>query len=224
MIKKILSIVSLTLIVTFNSNAQTVQDIFNTNIPVTWFGIDYSHVKIVGTINQFGGKTPVTATELHDTYYTEWNHLILDEPEKYDIAKMINRRGAIKDIGMITALNAASSMDSVEVAATPYYSQEQIQKFVSAYPIENKKGIGLVFIAECMNKSYGGAYYHVVFFKIDTKEILLQERVQGMVMGVGIRNYWAGSYLSVIDYIKDDRYPKWKKRYGASSNATEPKW
>ena len=224
MIKKILSIAGFALAFICSSQAQTIQDIFNPNIPVTWFGIDYSHVKIVGTINEFGGKTPVTSTELHDKYYGEWNQLILDEPEKYNIAKMIRRPGVVKDIKMITALNAASSMDSIEAAATPYYTREQIQEFVSAYPIENKKGIGLVFIAECMNKSYGGAYYHVVFFKMDTKEILLQDRMQGTVMGVGLRNYWAGSYLSVIDYVKDDRFPQWKKRYGSSTTTTEPKW
>ena len=216
MIKKSLTILGFVLVsVCSTSKAQTVQDIFNPSYPVTWLGIDYSHAKIIGSVSKFGGNTPVTKAELHDKYYGEWNQLILDEPTKFDIAKMISRKSIVKDISMVTALNAASSMDSVEVATT-FYSQEQIQQYVSAYPIENKSGIGVIFITECMNKSYGGAYYHVVFFKMDTKEILLQQRVQGLVQGSGIRNYWSNTYFDVMEYIRDEQMPRWKKRYGAS--------
>lgn len=223
MIKIILSSLFL-LSVCSISKAQTIQDIFNPSYPVTWLGIDYSHSKIVGAVSQFGGNTPVTKTELHDKYYVEWNQLVLDEPEKFNVAKMISRKSVVKDISMVTALNAASTMDSVEVVSTPSYSQEQIQKFISAYPLENKSGIGMVFIAESMHKSYGGAYYHVVFFKMDTKEILLQQRVQGLVQGSGIRNYWANTYFDVIEYMRNEQMPRWKKRYGSSTITPDPKW
>jgi hypothetical protein len=224
MIKKSLSIIFV-LLCSFNIHAQTIQDIFNPGIPVTWLGIDYSHAKIVGSISQFGGKIPTTAAEIHDKYYVEWNQLIIDEPEKFDVAKMVSRKSVAKDISMITKLNAAVSMDSAEVAATPYYTPEQIQQFVSAYPLENKSGIGMVFITECLNKSYGAGYYHVVFFKMDTKEVLLQHRLQGLPQGAGIRNYWANTFFDVIEHMRDEQMPRWKKRYGASkSTGTEPKW
>lgn len=213
MIKKFLSVGAFVLVSAFSTQAQTIQDIFNPGVPVTWLGIDYSHSKIVGKVSQFGGKIPVTAAEIHDQYYVEWNKLILDEPEKFDVAKMISRKTVVKDISMITTLNAASSMDSVEVASAPIYSQEQIQSFVSAYPLEGKSGIGMVFITECLNKPYGGAYYHVVFFKMDTKEILLQHRTQGLVQGAGLRNYWGNTFFDVIEYMRDEQMPRWKKRY-----------
>lgn len=153
--------------------------------------------------------------------------MVLDEWEKYDVAKMIYRKSVVKDISMVKELNAAASIDSLEVSATPYFTQEKIQAIVSAYPIESKPGIGLIFITECLNKSYGGAYYHVVFFNMATKEVLLQERMQGVVAGVGIRNYWAASYYNVMEDVKNDRYARWKKRYGASkptNAAPDPKW
>ena len=126
-------------------------------------------------------------------------------------------------------LNASASVDSIVVKVSPYYTHQEIQNFVSAYPIENQAGIGLIFITESMNKATAEAYYHVVFFKMDTKEILLQERVLGIAGGMGIRNYWAGSYLKVINYIKDDKYQKWKMKYGSSKpantpNSNAPKW
>jgi len=229
MLKKFISIVGLVLVSAFVSQAQTVKDIFgNTDYTVTWYGIDYSHAKIVGKVSAFGMKVPVTAEDIRDRYYGEWNYLILDEPEKFNIAEMIQRKTVVKDISMVKQLNAAAAIDSIEVKATPYYTPQEIQKFVSAYPIENKAGIGLIFIAESMDKSTTTAYYHVVFFKMDTKEILLQERLKGAAGGSGTRNYWAGSYYNVMEYIKDEAYPKWKKNNGVSKSTTPnpnaPKW
>lgn len=229
MLKKFLSIIALALISAFASQAQTVKDIFgNTDYTVTWFGIDYSHAKVVGSVSQFGIKVPVTATDIRDRYYAEWNYLILDEPEKFNIAAMISRKTVVKDISMVKQLNAAASIDSLEAKITPYYTPQEIQKFVSAYPIENKAGIGLIFITESMSKSSVSAYYHVVFFKMDTKEILLQERIKGVPSGMGTRNYWAGSYYSIMQYIKEEGYSKWRKNNGGSKSSTPnpnaPKW
>ena len=229
MFKKILSIFSLVILTAFGCKAQTVQDIFgNTDYTVTWFGIDYSHAKIVGSLGVFGGNTPVSATDLRDRYYPAWNYLILDEPEKFDIAKMIWRKNVINDISIIKQLNASARMDSVEVPITPYYMIQDIQKFISAYPIENKAGIGLVFIAESMNKTRDEAFYHVVFFNMTNKEILLQERMRGTPHGLGIRNHWAGSYYQIMDYIKGTAYQKWRNKYGSSKSNTAnpyaPKW
>lgn len=223
MIKKILSIVGLALASAFTGQAQTVQDIFgNTDYSVTWYGIDYSHSKIVGSLGMFGGNTPVSANELRDSYYPAWNYLILDEPEKYDIAKMIWRQDVIKDVTMVKQLNAEASMDSVEVRITPYYTIREIQKFVAAYPIENKSGIGLIFIAESMSKIGAEAYYHVVFFNMSTKEVLLHERLRGTAGGLGIRNYWASSYSKVINYITEEGYKVWRRKYGSNKSVNTP--
>lgn len=230
MLKQFISIIGLALVSTFSGQAQTVQDIFgNTDYTVTWYGIDYSHAKIVGYVSQFGMKVPVTEEDIRDRYYAEWNYLILDEPEKFNIAEMIYRESVVKDISMVKQLNAAVATDSIEAKITPYYTPKEIQNFVSAYPIKDKAGIGLIFIAESMNKVKIEAYYHVVFFKMDTKEILLQERIKGVPGGSGTRNYWAGSYYSVMENVKEVAYPKWKKTNGGSKPAKPakpagPKW
>lgn len=213
----------------FSSQAQTVQDIFtNYDIRVTWFGIDYSHSKIVGPISSFGGKSPISAQELRDSYYPAWNQLILDEPSKFALQSMIHRGSVAKDLSVVKQLNAATSLDSIEAPETPQYKRTEIQQFISTYPLEGKTGIGLVFIAESMNKITDVAFYHVVFFNIETKEILLQERFKGNAGGFGLRNYWATSYGEVMTNIRDDRYYKWKKEYmpneSDSKSKVAPKW
>jgi hypothetical protein len=226
MFKKFLSIAGLVLSTVVSSPAQTVQDIFgNTDYTVTWFGIDYSHAKIVGSLGLFAGKDPISTEDLRDRYYPAWNYLVLDEPDKFNIAKMIRRAYVTKDVSIVKRLNAAAPLDSIESTMTPYYTAQQIQEFVSAYPIENKAGIGLVFITECMNKETAQAFYHVVFFNMTTKEVLLQERLRGLPSGFGIRNYWAGSYLEVMDYVKNSGYQKWKNKYNPSAPVRSvPKW
>jgi hypothetical protein len=226
MIKQIITTLSLGLLLCTYSQAQTVQDIFsNYTIPVTWLGIDYSHSKIIGSVGSFGGKSTISAQELRDNYYPAWNHLILDEPEKFNLQSMIHRASVTKDLTVIKQLNAATSLDSMEAPITPYYTPTEIQHFISMYPIEVKSGIGLVFIAESMNKINNEAVYHVVFFNIETKDILLQERLKGTAGGIGLRNYWASSYGKVMGYIREDRYYKWQKQYKTNTKSmAAPKW
>ncbi len=224
MIKKSIPLVCLCLLLCFHSQAQTVEDIFkNYDMRVTWFGIDYSQCKIIGSIGSFGGKSPTSPQELRDSYYPAWNQLILSEPEKYNIQSMIHRGSVAKDVSMVKKLNASVSLDSMEAITTPNYTTTEIQQFISNYPIDGKTGIGLVFIAESMDKATDEAYYHVVFFNIETKTVLLQERLKGAAGGFGLRNYWATSISKVMDYIREDGYYKWQKKYNGKVNNTKSK-
>ena len=221
----ILSVMSLLIAVSYSARAQKTADIFsNSDYTVTWYGIDYSHAKIVGYVSTFGGNTPITAAELRDKYYPSWNHLILDEPDKYNIAAMIRRNSVATDLSVVKQVNTAVAIDSIEVSVTPYYMLQDIQSFVSAYDTKNRAGIGLVFIAESMNKNQKEAIYHVVFFNIETKEVLLHERMRGTPFGAGIRNYWAASYGGVMQKIKDEQYKKWKVKYAPKASNTQPTW
>jgi len=228
MIKKIITALSLGFLLCITTQAQTVQDIFsNYKIPVTWFGIDYSHSKIIGTISSFGGKSPISAQELRDGYYWSWNNLLLSEPEKYNVESMIHRVTVIKDLSLVKQLNADASLDSIEAPVTPFYTPIKIQQFVSNYSIEGMSGIGLIFIAESMNKITSTACYHVVFFNIETKEVLLQQRLNSMAGGVGLRNFWASSFCKLMAHIRDDSYYKWQKEYGKgdhSKSKAAPGW
>jgi len=222
-LKKVAFSSSLFIGIMLSIQAQTVQDIFyNTDYHVNWMGIDYTHVKIVGSLGQFGGNTPVSKEELKEKYFPAWNYLILDEADKYNIAGMLHRKHVNNDLDMIKKLNAKANVDSLEVKITPYYTIQDIQSFVNTYPVEDKAGIGLVFIAESMNRTAAQAYYHVVFYNRQTNEVLLHERMKGIPGGSGIRNYWAGSYYKIIETIDDSAYNKWKIKYKVKSTYTKP--
>ena len=212
---RILQTLLLLFLVNFLTNGQTTKDFFGaTKHRVTWLGIDYSHVKIVGKIEDFGGQVPVTAAELQSKWYPAWNQLMIDEKEKYNLGKMLHRPNVTYDMQMIKNINATANIDSLEIKKTPFYSEDQIKSFVDAYPLEDKFGFGALFIAESMNKNNDLAFYHIVIINMATKEILVQARVHGGGAGFGMRNFWAGSYFEAMEEVEKDAYPKWEVQYG----------
>lgn len=202
------------LLIAVVGNAQTAADLFKSDGPkVTWLGVDYSHVKLIGDFSEYGTSGDKSAVEIRDKFFSSWNNLILAEPKKYDIAGMLNKTDVTNDIAMIMKINNKADVEDMEVYDDPNYTLEDIKKFIAEYDTQGKDGIGVAFIAESMNKNSMEAYYHFVAINMNTKELLVHDRLLGKPMGFGLRNYWAGSIYSVIKDVKKSQYKKWKKQY-----------
>lgn len=225
--KKSLITSLLLLAVTFG-NSQTAEDLFmSKDVEVTWLGVDFSHVKLIGDFShggklavpggygsvQFGDGTTLSTVYIRDEYFPKWNKLIVTEDRKYDIRGML-RKGYISiDIGMLMKINANAATEDMEAYKTPFYTKENLEEFISEYNIEKKEGIGVFFIAECLNKTEVEAYFHFVAINMKSKEILVYKRLRGKPQGAGLRNYWAGSIFHIIEEIRDRHYKVWKKRF-----------
>ncbi len=73
----------------FIVNSQTTKDFFKSNdVKITWLGIDYSHVKIVGGFNLLGNDGVKNENQIKNMYFPAWNNLIIDESSKYDVNKI----------------------------------------------------------------------------------------------------------------------------------------
>jgi hypothetical protein len=127
---------------------------------------------------------------------------------------MIRQDDIYFDIGMIMDRNAEVSMRQLESYRPPNYSTEDIQNFVSSYVLERKTGIGMVFISEYMSKYTNDAVFHFVMLDLETRQILIHQACKVEPFGFGIRNYWAGAILEVIEKIRDVHYPKWRRQHG----------
>ena len=77
-------------------------------------------------------------------------------------------------------------------------SKEQIKAAINALPIQKTPGVGMVFIAQFLDKSNNRGTYEVVFFNTETKEIIEEWITDGKARGFGLRNYWAGSIYSAL--------------------------
>jgi hypothetical protein len=195
-------------------NAQSVEDLFqNSPTKITWLGIDYSHVKLIGSFSNFNENTKITPEIIKNDYFVRWNELILKESNKYTIDKMFRKKDINYNIEGVTAINAQTDLTSIVQTTSPNYTEIQLQQFVKNYYFNQSEGIGLMFVAESMNKIREEAIYHVLAINLTNNEILLCDKFTTKPGGIGLRNYWASSYLKVIETIRDHKYPAYKKRY-----------
>ena len=87
----------------------------------------------------------------------------------------------------------------------PDYKKEDIQKFVKNYPLDEKNtGLGTLFIVEYFNKNIKEASTYFVVINMQTKEVLLHEKIISKPVGNGVRNYWGGAIFNAIQKIKKE--------------------
>jgi hypothetical protein len=195
-------------------NAQSVEDLFkNSPTKITWLGIDYSHVKLIGSFSNFNENTKITPEIIKNDYFVRWNELILKESNKYTIDKMFRKKDINYTIEGITAINKQTEVTSIEQTTSPNYTELQLQQFVKNYYFNQSEGIGLMFVAESMNKIREEAIYHILAINLTNNEILLCDKFTTKPGGIGLRNYWASSFLKVIETIRDHKYAAYKKKY-----------
>ncbi|MCX6282110.1 MAG: hypothetical protein NTU51_09105 [Bacteroidetes bacterium] len=194
--------------------AQTIQDFFEDKAgAVTWLGIDYSHVKLVGEYTQFKDAGPIGPAEIRDKYFPGWNSLVLTEASKYDIKGMFMLSALTPDISMVTILNSATDADKIKDGTVNKFSCRDITKFVGSYPLKGNEGLGIVIIADLLDKGSETAAYFVVVFNLNTRDVLLCENVIEKAGGIGMRNYWAGSLYNLVKDVKKNLYWSWKGKY-----------
>lgn len=197
---------------------QTIEDVFKeSNVKVSWLGIDFSHVKLIGDFSQFFGTGTKTTNQIKDEYFVGWNTIIMNEPKKYDIKGMMRKGDIYYDVDMVMGLNSKTKLEDIESYNVPNYNKENIKSFVDAYDLSGKEGLGMMFIAESLNKNAGQAYFHFVVLNMKTKEILIEKRFMQDPSGFGLRNYWASTIYKVIKDIRTKQYPLWKKIYKTQS-------
>lgn len=187
----------------------TAKDIF-TSKEMVWYGIDFSHAKMVG---EFVGTTQISGSEIKENFIPEWNQLILKEPQKFNLYTTFRKETVYKDLGSVTFnnenINAATIMsENIYEFKDPLTILIETVKNFKNNKIE--KGIGLVFIVESFDKYKVESAIYITFFDIETKKIILAEKLNGIASGFGIRNYWSGSIYKIFKQIKSNMYSTWK--------------
>lgn len=209
--KRVISFFLLLFVFNF-SNAQDAYQAL-TSDEMTWFGIDYSHVKLIGTFSQFGEAGVVDEDDIRKKYFPAWNSLVLKESDKYDLKGAFRKNHVEYKLAMMEEVNAETSnasMVSISESDRYHLTEEKVNSIIANYPITNVSGVGLVFIAESLDKTIEQGSYYVAIFDIATKKVLMTKKIIGKAGGFGIRNYWARSFFNVIVQCRDN-YKKWLK-------------
>jgi hypothetical protein len=185
----------------------TVSDIF-TKKEVVWYGFDFTNIKMIGPS---GFNNP---EDIVKTFFSAWNQIIFDEPQKFNIMKLMKMKNVKYSLSMLKERN--SKVDPSQLVIDNDYSinRDQIDEIVKSYNPPEQKGIGLVFIMESFNQKEKKGNIWVTFFDIPTKTVLLTERMTGEAGGSAeFRNYWIRSVYNVLLTINNTRFKEWESQY-----------
>ena len=196
--------------------SQTLKEFFsNSSTPLTYLGIDY-------TKNLIYKNPDANPSDIRDKYYTGINDLVVKQQydKNYNIGGAFGRKGSINiDINAVTDHNKKIDFGNLVSSRKSDFerlTEADIKTSIEALPLEDKEGIGLVFIMEGMKKITGKGYgaVWITLINMKTKEVLMTERVVHEAVGIGFRNYWVSVIRKTIMEIDWSRYSYWKKSYG----------
>ncbi|MCB0754316.1 MAG: hypothetical protein H6603_01985 [Flavobacteriales bacterium] len=175
----------------------TMKDFLNQKCDVVWFGLDFSRAKLIGSD---GFNNPVAIKE---EYFRKWNDLMISESDKYEWGRALSISDLKYDYGMINEVNDQVKVKSLVIDKSYSIPKEEIPSITQAYNItEFKEGIGVVLLVESFNKVREMGFGYIVFFDIQTKDVLYFHELIGEAKGFGFRNYWAGAILNWMKYTK----------------------
>ena len=203
-VSSLVSVMMLILAISFSSatSAQDVDKLKSAN-EVIWFGLDFTKAKMIGSTD--AGFTNPDA--IVNQFFGSWNHLILNEPKKYDLAGALSK--SIKnDIKTVEKRNAEVAVEGLVTYDINKLTEADLKEYVAQYSAEGE-GIGLLFAIENFDKTAKKVRLYAVFFDVQSHEILkTQYYQQNATGGFGFRNYWASGIYQVIKKMKKD-YPTW---------------
>lgn len=189
--------------------AQTAKDAFgNSETPIFYLGIDFTKAKII--------DEPTTEFDIRDKYYPGINDLIVNEPKKYDLKDAFHKSFMDHDLGPVNARNSKINAEDIKSSNSADFHKMQasdVESLVRGFDFGDKKGVGLLFIAEAFSKAEKATSFWVTLVDLKSRRVLMTERMQGKIGGFGLRNSIATSFKNVLDEIKKTKYQIWKSKY-----------
>jgi len=157
---------------------------------LTWYGVDFS-------IGKFTLVTEDPAVIVNQ-YLKAINNLIMEEPEKFNLGTFFNKTEVTNDLEQVTERNDKIDPSTFVISNEHKITLDDVKAEIKKYNTKGKSGMGLVFIAENLNKTTQTGSYYVCFFDIATKEIIDASQMTGKAAGFGFRNYWTGSVYNIM--------------------------
>lgn len=164
----------------------------NSTKTLVWCGLDYSMVKMIGTMD-FNQPDKIFPNML-----STWNGLFMKEMfPKLD--STWNPWSSVKtDVTAVYSRNEKTSANQIiredgsreEMVNSTHITEADISNAVGSYDLKNSQGIGLVFIMDRLVKAQQESCLYVIYFEISSRKVLYSERVIAKGGGIGFRNFW----------------------------------
>jgi hypothetical protein len=157
---------------------------------ITWYGIDFTVARFTLVTEQ--------PSEIVNQYLKSINVLIQTEQEKYDLKKWFNKTEVTYNLDQTNERNAKINPDGLVINDEHKITPDDVKAVIANYNTQGKSGLGLIYVAENLNKTKQTGSYYVCFFDQATKEIVDSKRYEAKAVGIGFRNYWAGSVYNIM--------------------------
>lgn len=157
---------------------------------ITWYGIDFTMAKFTLVVED--------PTIIVNQYLKSINMLIQMEPEKYDLKKWFNKTDVSYSLDQVNERNAKINPEGLVISDEHKITPDDVKAVIAKYDTKDKTGLGLIFVAENLHKVKQTGSYYVCFFDQATKEIIDSQRFEVKAVGIGFRNYWAGSVYNIL--------------------------
>jgi hypothetical protein len=193
--------------------AQTASEVFNNSeTPIFYLGIDFTKSKLIDDAG-------ANAFDIRDRQYTGINEVVANEEKKYDLKGAFHKKYVDHDLGPVAKRNEKVNAEDILSSNTSDFrrlKEDDISSLVKGWDFGDRKGVGLLFVAEALNKGKKSAAYWVTLVDMKSKKVLMTERMEAPTsMAFGFRNYWASSVKNLIDNIEKKKYKEWKSRYSS---------
>lgn len=196
-----------------SSFSQTAKDFFTSSeTAVVFLGVDFTKAKV---INEPGAN----AIDIRNGYNSV-NNVIMSESKKYNLAEVFHKSYIASDLTAVKAKNEKINAEEILSSNTEDYhrlEESDINAVIKTLNISGKKGIGLIFVIEGFRKEgkARNASVWTVLINLQSKKVLMAERSDAKVGGVGFRNSWASAIKSTLQNIEKSKYKEWKEKYGS---------
>lgn len=199
------------------STAQQSENIFDSKMPVTWLGLDFTNATFIGTATEFG------ASEKNGELMAAWNSLLSKEHTKFDVGRFFKKKDVNLDFALTSNKNKSLDIASKIVSGEQNeLSKSDIVEAVNTYDFTGKTGLGLMFNVESFNRNKVKSTFWITFINLNTGEVIFTERRVGKPSGVGPRNFWGNSVLTMMQGISRKDFDAWVNgNYRLSSEPTE---
>jgi len=190
------------------AGAQSSPNPFAAEVPLVYLGVDFTQVRVINDASAI-------PSDIKNRHFEGINLLIITEVKKFDWQKALEKTNISNDLSLVKARN--DKVDETKIMSTTTadetrLKQEDIEKMVKQYDFSGKKGVGLIVFMESLSKTSENGSMWVTFVDMDTKKLILTERMVGKAMGFGFRNYYAYTVYKVIQDIKKNKLSAWRSK------------
>ncbi len=170
------------------------------DVPLTWLGMDFTQTRFLGSATSYGDNSDISAETIRDKYAPGWNQLFVDEMKKYDVAKYTDRSSVEYALEVTGKANKSINNDFFSTNEADYerLNESDIKQLVGKYDFQGRKGVGLMFFVEGIDKKKEEAAAWIAVVDMDKKQLIGTRRETAKAGGFGFRNYWAKSFLGIL--------------------------